>query len=352
MLGLALLRSATESPAFAGLASEVEAADERTFQWMLDGGLGPLLWHASRNGFDLVGKDRADALRSADLTARVRTSALVQTAVDALDTCNRLGVVATLLKGVATSDQLYPEKHLRPMGDVDLLVPAPDRPRVEKALVDNGYIPQPGYELNSGARHGIPLCHPVHRAWVEIHSDLVEQAPVDGTLGRDRAARDSVPAFFQGREVLRLRDELQLLYASYAWMMDMARYSIRVQPSGLPPLIDIARLLCENGGIDLDVLLSRTDNELALACTYTVVSYVARRSPWLSLHEVEAGLGRSQRLTTSLNIRLTHAMLDQYLLGGRPWASWLPPPVTGRYSVRSQWLKRVRKERLGHAVDE
>jgi hypothetical protein len=261
--------------------------------------------------------------------------------VDVLDTCNRLGVVATLLKGVSTSDQLYPESHLRPMGDVDLLVPAPDRPRVEEALVDDGYIPQPGYGLSPGARHGIPLCHPVHRGWVEIHSDLVEQAPPEGALGRDRAAKDSVPASFQGRQVRRLRDELQLLYASYAWMMDMARYSISVQPSGLAPLIDLALLLSQHGRtLDLDVLLSRRDSELALACAFTVITYLARRCPWLTLQELETGLQRSQRVATRLNVRATHMMLDQFLLGARPWKVLVPPPVTGRYSIRHQWRKR------------
>jgi hypothetical protein len=312
---------------------------------MLDGGLGPLLHRASSDGFDGLDKARRGALHSADLTARVRGSALVHTAIDVVDTCDRLAVTATLLKGISTSGQLYPESHLRPMGDIDILVPAPARAPVEQALIERGYMPQPGYGLTPEAKHGIPLCHPLHRVWVEVHSDLVERAPPQGTLGRVRAATDSVPAIFHGRQVQHLRNELQLIYVSYAWMMDMARYSIMIQPSGLPPLLDLALLLSRHADtLDLDVLLSRCDDELALGCAYAAVTYLARRCPWLALGELETCLRRSQRVATRLNVLATHAMLDQYLLGAGPWTALAPPPVTGRYSIRYQWRKRLRKD--------
>jgi hypothetical protein len=71
MVGLALVCSAAESPAFRGLASEVQATDERAFQWMLDGGLGPLLHYASREGFEVLAKTR----RESSTSTAVRSSA-------------------------------------------------------------------------------------------------------------------------------------------------------------------------------------------------------------------------------------------------------------------------------------
>jgi hypothetical protein len=41
-------------------------------------------------------------------------------------------------------------------------------------------------------------------------------------------------------------------------------------------------------------------------------------------------------------LRLIHAMLDRYQIGGRRWNFALPPPVPGRYNVRNQLHTKLR----------
>jgi len=49
------------------------------------------------------------------------------------------GLQAILLKGVALAGTVYPNIALRPMSDVDLLIRAPDLPRVQEMLITQGY---------------------------------------------------------------------------------------------------------------------------------------------------------------------------------------------------------------------
>jgi len=42
-----------------------------------------------------------------------------------------------------------------------------------------------------------------------------------------------------------------------------------------------------------------------------------------------------------LELRLIHAMLDRYQVGGRPWDLPLPPPVPGRYDLRRQLHRKL-----------
>ena len=102
---------------------EGKDAEDRQFVHTIDAGLTPLMYHAMRGCPEKVPPAWRDVLLSADLTAQVRFGNLCEAAVEVVDACQRVGVRPTLLKGISISHQHYPIPYLRPMGDLDILVP-------------------------------------------------------------------------------------------------------------------------------------------------------------------------------------------------------------------------------------
>ena len=181
----------------------------------------PLLYRALQGRMDQVPAAWREALLSADLTARVRHGNLVGTANEIIDTCQDLRVDVTLLKGISISDQHYPAAHLRPMGDIDVLVPKHARESVESKLRRRGYRPKAGDEIDDDSYHGVPLFHPERRVWVEVHT---APFPESTSLRSNRTffsqphmANQSLASTFHGRPAYRLTDELQLVYLASYW---------------------------------------------------------------------------------------------------------------------------------------
>ena len=124
-LARALLHWIAASPpphAGRGLASATIAINDRQLQHVVDAGLAPLLHYAARDELAMIPRHWHDVLKSAELTARFTHAALRDSAIRVVDTCRDAGVPVTLLKGISISDQHYPAPHLRPMGDIDVLL--------------------------------------------------------------------------------------------------------------------------------------------------------------------------------------------------------------------------------------
>ena len=62
-----------------------------------------------------------------------------QEASDLLDALRAAGARALLIKGAALAHTLYPQPHLRPRADIDLLIPGDSRERVERVLEARGW---------------------------------------------------------------------------------------------------------------------------------------------------------------------------------------------------------------------
>ena len=76
--------------------------------------------------------------------------------------------------------RLYPAAHMRPMGDLDVLVPAGDEHKVAEGLLACGFERIP-YPDTPGQHHGAPLRHVRRRTLVELHTALFPaSAPVHG----------------------------------------------------------------------------------------------------------------------------------------------------------------------------
>lgn len=319
-----------------------EGNDDRQFQWALKGGLGPLLHRATGDFRDQVPQRWRDALLSADLRARITHGNAVDTMLEILDVCDRMQVRATLLKGISVSEQFYPAEHLRPMGDIDILIPAHAYARMEAALLESGYG-QEEFPTSPGMHHGPPLHHATLGTEVELHTKLFpDSAPFGNSkvFGASNVAAQSIPSAYHGRAVNRLTPEFQLVYIASSWFNDMTHH--KMQPSFIASLLDGAYLLGASGTtLNWDGIFDWLDNDLAKASVYTMITYLSRFGAKQVPPATLARLASSQKLVGSIQLRLIHATLDRYLIGGRPWNLPLPPPVPARYNVAYQFEKRV-----------
>jgi hypothetical protein len=320
----------------------LDEGHEREVRWILDAGLGPLLYRATRDRFDVLPSAWRDVLLSAELTAHVRHGALIDTANEVIDVCTDLGTPVTLLKGISTSDQCYPAPHLRPMGDIDILVPREACEAVESSLLRIGYRPEPNHPRNDNMHHAPPLLQPERNVWVELHTNLFprhEYLAQSTLFSSSNVDAQSTTSTFQGRSVRRLSDELQIAYIASSWMRDLTLSG--VNPGFLASLVDAFYLLKRSGtGLDWPGLRCILDNETAVASLYVTLGYISRHRLCAIPQEVISFLHSDQRLVGRFQMRTIHAMLDHYLIGGRPWNLFLPPPVPGRYRFRNQLRKR------------
>ncbi len=365
----------TGNPAKGITAPRVEKADDREMQWVCEAGFAPLLYRALREDIEQVGATRREMLLSAHLTAVAWQGNLTDATREIIETCETQGISLTLLKGISISDQRYPAPHLRPMGDIDILVPACAKTTVESTFVNLGYRPQKHYQHRDGAHHGAPLFHPRRRVWIELHTALFPE-DADLRYGRifspSHVAAHTIASTFQGCPVKRLTDELQLVYIASSWVRDLAGHGI--QASFVPALLDAIYLLHDAGHtLDWSELLGCLDNPMAAASLYVMLSYLSETRLCHVERQVLSHLASSQEVIGGPALWVLHRMVDKYLVGGRsfarfpsnwhvaivlstllapgpsgrklasvPWNILFPPSVVERYSVWYQ-LSRIAK---------
>jgi len=333
-------------------------------------GLAPLLHDAAGPALQRLPAVQRESLLAADLTARVRHGRLTQVAKEVAELCHDLQVPLTLLKGISISEQHYPAPHLRPMSDIDVLVPATERVRVQSALQDCGYLPLGGDWR--GAAHGAPLLHRKHAVWVEIHGSLfprVARLSSTGLFAPSRLAQRSVPHALQGIPVSRLDDDLQLVYIASTWIRDLSQHTIH--PSFLVPLFDVAFLLRRAGEqIDWEGMTAWLDDEMAATSLYVMLAYFARHDLAGAASVALPQLAAHQRLAGPIELRLLLGLLDRSLIGGAqpiigprarylwdallaeralpvklaalPWRTIFPEDIQDRYSA--QHLVRIARK--------
>ncbi|NML16622.1 nucleotidyltransferase family protein [Azohydromonas caseinilytica] len=345
--GLLLAHAAMGVPLPAGhpfFSATAPEEQDREFQWLMEGGLGALLAHATRDEPDVLPARWRDALRAAELTARVRQAPLLESAAELIDLCRRLGIEPTLLKGISVSEQLYPAPHLRPMSDIDVLLPVQQHDEVARALTsEDGGWEVMDFQARAGLHHGAPLRHRARGTVLELHRALFpDDSPfsVGRLFAPDEVLARVVPSSFRGQPVRRLPAELQLAYIAASWFNDMTE--LQVHPSFLPSVFDAAYLLRRFGdSLDWRALRNWLDDGMTRGCLYALLSYLPRFGAPPAPGDFTAWLAASQDVVGPLQLRLIHRMLDRHLLAARPWTLPFPPPVPGRYSLRHQWRKRV-----------
>jgi len=317
----------------------------RAFRWMVDGGLGPMLWHAARATSTQVPDHWRSELRGADLTARFHHANLVDTACDVIDAGSATNVPVTLLKGISVSEEFYPAEHLRPMGDIDVLVPRGGYKRIEAELLSANYERLP-YPETAGHHHGAPLRHRTRRTLVELHVELFpDDSPLrrpDHALSAEAVTEDGTrPSHYHGRPVLRLLPARQLLYIAASWFNDL---TLRPpHPSFLASLFDAVYLTSRHNELLRDeIVMGPIDNPIARGSLLALLTYLPRFGLLAPSERRMHTLRKGPVSIGPLELRMIHAMLDRYQIGGRRWNLALPPPVPGRYNVRNQLRTKLR----------
>jgi hypothetical protein len=325
---------------------------EPQFDWIMAAGMGPLLYRGTVRRPDLLPLRRRTSLKSADLTAQVIHGNLVDAANEVIDVCAALGVPITLLKGISTSEEFWPIPHTRPMGDIDVLVPAHRYAEVEAAMLRGAYRQPPIEDHDETPYHGPPFQHIRHRVWVEVHTALFRKNSemLGNTLFSPSAiARETTPSTFHGRKIYRLSHELQLLYIAASWVGDMTTH--RINPSFVTALFDAVYLLKAFGRtLSWDRVLELLDNEFAAASLHVLLRFLARHRLITVDRAVLRRVARGQHLVGPLQMVAIQTVLDRHLAGGRYWTLRFPPPVPGRYSARWQWQKRIGRRLRGPAA--
>jgi Uncharacterised nucleotidyltransferase len=321
-----------------GVLPPLSELNNREIRWTLKGGLGPLLYRATAKQAEQVPVALRDQLVSADLSAQLRHAALVETTKEVIDVCRDQDTCVTLLKGISISEQCYPAAHLRPMGDVDILIPADEYESAEKALLRVGYTRARNFEPGEGSHHGVPLLDPRREVWVELHTALFPRRE-DVHCGRVFDTSLAVASTFHGRSVHRLTDELQLAYIAHSWIRDITLHGIH--PSFLASLLDAIYLLkASRKELAWQSLLDRLDTDMTTASLHVMLCYLVRHGLAEGIAPIVASLTARQEMVGPLQLWLIYKTLDLFLLGGRPLSHALRPPVPGRYSLRYQLRKR------------
>jgi len=329
------------------LCSELECAHEGTIRWLLEAGLAPLLY--SKLGPDLqrITAPLRDRLLGAELTARVRHGERVDAAIDVIELCIRAGVPVTLLKGISISEQHYSAGHLRPMTDIDMLIPEESYGAIESLLLARGY--RHGIEtIPEGSHHGAPLLHPKHDVWLELHTALFHGGSMfrkNDVFGPAHVTRESIESTFFDLPVRRLSDELQLAYVAAYWTEDLS--SRRMHPSFLVPIFDAARIAdTTHRSLDWPRVVDSIPNEAAKAALYLLLSCLRGSAGSDVPVAVTSRLSAEQGYLGASEARLMRWLIDRFLIAGRPlrlfnswhvWVNMLEPGASVLKLARLPW---------------
>jgi hypothetical protein len=309
---LPLLQAARRDRADLTLA----AFPPETVHWAVTSGLGAWLRRCTANDPHLATSPLWPLVQSADLTARLLVAEQLEATEEIVAAAARAVAPLTLLKGISLCEPLYPEPHLRTMGDIDILADEEALPALQALLVELGYRPRSDYpaEFYATHHHIVPMFHPQRRVWVEIHRALLPRnspAGSDPVFSPARIAAELQPSLFRGHRVNRLSPELQLVYLASHWAFGFK------QERAVLGMLDVVRLL--DGAPRWTRILPWLDGAFAATYVYLLLSYLAHRG----LADLESNilpeLRRRQRSLARANLATLHAVIDRHVVEGRPF---------------------------------
>jgi len=271
---------------------------------MIESGLGPLFWFASRE--DAKTKDSRSCcdLKAADLTMRLINEIQLETLGEILVRCRRRLSPITLLKGSSTGSELYPQPHLRVMRDLDLLVDPKEQAKLESILLEMGFQQHSSNnpEFYATHHHSMPFYHRGKDVWVEVHRALF---PLNSQLAKlpifnSRNIKAELrPSSLKGIPVMRFSTELQIVYTASHWALDL-KYK-----GGLFPFLDIIYLLRRaQQNIRWDAIFKWVQDSVAATHLYLVLSYLNKNEISDLDNKILADLFVRQRSFGTLNLKI------------------------------------------------
>jgi hypothetical protein len=291
--------------------------DADQVRWAAETGLGPLLRRLTPADSPLTRCDAWSYVLGADLAARLASADQLDAALEILDACHGRLPPLTLLKGLSLWESEYPEPHLRPMRDLDLLADLEAVPEVEAVLLGLGYVrdaPEEGYR---GHHHVAPFVHRRTNVYVEVHHHLFRPATrlgADPVFSTEVLAREQRDSTLRGRAVRRLSAELQVVYLAAHWA---ASLKLLAGPGGLLPLVDLACLLARHD-VKWPVVLGWLQGSAAAPSVYALLAYGVRCGVLALPDGVLGELRRRQHAFDALTLRLAFGLIDRCMLAGRP----------------------------------
>jgi hypothetical protein len=328
----------------------LSAFDEARIHWAIETGLGPLLLHTTRDDPQAAMSPYGPFLQGADLLARMLTGEQLDAMEEILEACAGRIPPLTLLKGISIRGQYYPEPHLRPMRDIDFLVDETVLPAVASLLYKLGYRQQSlkAPEFYETHHHLMPFVHPQRGVWVEVHRGLFPASTrvgSDRVFGCDHLKTQLRPSAFQGKQVTRLSDELQIVYIASHWAFDFQAIG------GMVAMLDLIYLLKNSKEeVRWDQILDWLDGSVASTYLCLMLFYLHTHHLIAVAPEILHGLFTRQRSFGTLNLKIIHTLIDRYIVDGYPlgrvfdsgrletlWDTLLSPGPPFRNLMRVPW---------------
>jgi hypothetical protein len=283
---------------------------------MLELGLGPVLAHLADSADNRRGLPYVERIRAAALTAHALTSATYDSLAHALAAARQVQCPVILLKGAATALRYYPSPHLRPMGDIDLLVPADRQATFEDALRAFTFRqfpidPMVNYDDHL---HTAPFWDPERGVWIEVHTSVF---PRDYRLAQDRrfswAAINAqlTPITVRDQTAYVMNHELQLIYTSARWceMFDPRH--------GVYPILDAALLIRQHGEtLDWERMLALVRGSWAAVPLHLMLWYLNESELSAVPPDVLSTLGTTYRHLNQRSLRVLKRMISTCVLEG------------------------------------
>jgi hypothetical protein len=123
-----------------------------------------------RSGVLELAEDVVHACREATVEAWGLNERLLQLVRPAIERLVGAGIPVVALKGTALIGDVYPEHRIRPIGDVDLLVPRDLVRDALRLLAEEGWVDsQPDRWLRTAATHAVNLGGPQPGASIDLH---------------------------------------------------------------------------------------------------------------------------------------------------------------------------------------
>jgi hypothetical protein len=294
---------------------------EPRIRWAVATGLGPLLVQAVAGDPDAPASPYWPLLHGADLTAKLLAAEQLEATSEIIDACSGRVPPLTLLKGISLCEAHYPSPHLRPMRDIDVLVPEAAIPEVNNILHGLGYRehPEAPEEFYRHHHHCVPLVLPRTGIWVEVHrrlSSLRHQGSGLDPFRPEQVRTQIRPSTFRGRRVNRLSEELQVPYIASHWASSPKPLH---HGGGWVAMLDLIYLLKRTPRLRWEDILRELEGSVVGAHLYLLLGYLER----YGLVELPAGvverLARMQPCVAGPSRHILHRIIDDYVLEGREY---------------------------------
>jgi hypothetical protein len=229
-------------------------------------GVGPLLyWALSRSGrIQLLPEPLQASLRAMYFSTRMNNEQIIQELRTLTSLFDRAGIPVVALKGICFALTVYPDIGLRPMADLDLLVPASKLPAAIRIVKSLGYVDGPpeafpglrgllGDEINLQKTHAPFTQLELHNSLL-VNKSFTYAAPVDWFWEQAEPLCSSLSQ--PKLETLRmLTPNAQLLYGAAHIMLKHGGREATLR--WLYDLDCLIRFYAERGRMDWDLILQQ-----------------------------------------------------------------------------------------------